>query len=643
MRGALHGVRRATRPDARSRTRRTPARGRAWSIAIALGLALFAGGDGRLLRPIGTAAQGNDIVARRVWAGSDVDFMGKVSPDGRYISFVDWETGDLAIRELRSGRKRRLTAKGSWSESAEVAQFSGFSPNGNQVAYAWTDVNSGQTDLRITGRNGGQPRVLHRSEDVVRIGPIDWSSDGRQLVTVFTRRDRTNQIVLVSIADGSTRVVKNFDGRSVAAAFSPDGRSLTYTTPSNQAAIDRNEIFRIATDGTGDAPLVMHPANDLAIGWSSDGTRLFFVSDRTGTNGIWTIRVSGGQVQGQPELVKPDIGRVGGWAGLTRNGNLYYGTNIGVQDVYTATLDPATARLIDGPGAIRGRFIGGKFGGAWSTGGEHVAYIAQSPQQLSAAGSTLSIVTLATGQIRDIPLELKNASNPVWLPDDRAVLVWGRDLSDRRGLYRVDLSTGRLERITPATGRSMPEPGTQIPAALSPDGRTLFYYVGVGQQLPRKVWMQNLDTGEGREIYKDAVSSFALSPDGQWLAVIPADRPVPVPRQGARIYVVPVSGGEPRVLTMQGDPERGAGPLAWSRDGRHVFFVRVPNTQGFVLGSPRTELWRVPFDGGAPQKLDIELPVISRVSVHPDGRRLAISAGGPQFEIWVLEGLAGRR
>lgn len=189
----------------------------------------------------------------------------------------------------------------------------------------------------------------------------------------------------------------------------------------------------------------------------------------------------------------------------------------------------------------------------------------------------------------------------------------------------------------------MPEPGTQIPAALSPDGRTLFYYVGVGQQLPRKVWMQNLDTGEGREIYKDAVSSFALSPDGQWLAVIPADRPVPVPRQGARIYVVPVSGGEPRVLTMQGDPERGAGPLAWSRDGRHVFFVRVPNTQGFVLGSPRTELWRVPFDGGAPQKLDIELPVISRVSVHPDGRRLAISAGGPQFEIWVLEGLAGRR
>ena len=51
------------------------------------------------------------------------------------------------------------------------------------------------------------------------------------------------------------------------------------------------------------------------------------------------------------------------------------------------------------------------------------------------------------------------------------------------------------------------------------------------------------------------------------------------------------------------------------------------------------ELWRVLVDGGAAQKLDLALPSVSRISVHPDGRRLAISAGSPKFEAWVMENL----
>ncbi|MBP1623503.1 MAG: translocation protein TolB, partial [Acidobacteria bacterium] len=35
---------------------------------------------------------------RRIWTGPDLDFEGSPSPDGRYLSFVDWETGDLAVR-----------------------------------------------------------------------------------------------------------------------------------------------------------------------------------------------------------------------------------------------------------------------------------------------------------------------------------------------------------------------------------------------------------------------------------------------------------------------------------------------------------------------------------------------------------------
>jgi tetratricopeptide (TPR) repeat protein len=71
-----------------------------------------------------------------VWQGSDMDDSGEISPDGKYLSFVDWDTGDLAIREMSTGKKRKLTDKGSWEESGESADASVWSPDSKQLAYA---------------------------------------------------------------------------------------------------------------------------------------------------------------------------------------------------------------------------------------------------------------------------------------------------------------------------------------------------------------------------------------------------------------------------------------------------------------------------------------------------------------------------
>src|SRR5712671_1288619 len=60
----------------------------------------------------GPAARDAGIVTRQVWADA-IDNEGAPSPDGRYLSFVDWSTGDLAIRDLSTGANRRLTNKGT--------------------------------------------------------------------------------------------------------------------------------------------------------------------------------------------------------------------------------------------------------------------------------------------------------------------------------------------------------------------------------------------------------------------------------------------------------------------------------------------------------------------------------------------------
>jgi hypothetical protein len=42
-------------------------------------------------------------MARRIWTQAD---LGSVSPDGRYVSITDWQTGDLAVRDLENGEIR---------------------------------------------------------------------------------------------------------------------------------------------------------------------------------------------------------------------------------------------------------------------------------------------------------------------------------------------------------------------------------------------------------------------------------------------------------------------------------------------------------------------------------------------------------
>src|SRR5262245_21906432 len=98
---------------------------------------------------------------RRIWEGNQDVPSGSPSPDGALLSFVDLETGDLAVRELDSGKSRRLTDKGPWSKSNEFAEFSVISPDGKQVVYTWFNKENA-IELRLIGIDGSNARVLYR-------------------------------------------------------------------------------------------------------------------------------------------------------------------------------------------------------------------------------------------------------------------------------------------------------------------------------------------------------------------------------------------------------------------------------------------------------------------------------------------------
>ena len=100
--------------------------------------------------------------------------------------------------------------------------------------------------------------------------------------------------------------------------------------------------------------------------------------------------------------------------------------------------------------------------------------------------------------------------------------------------------------------------------------------------------------------------------------------------------VVAATGGEPRELVSEAPGRRGSDTLAWSPDGRHVYFGRQLRRRKGQSG------WtRVAVTGGAPEDLNLEIG--EELRFRPDGRRLAftrLEGEGRKVqrgEIWVMD------
>jgi hypothetical protein len=66
--------------------------------------------------------------------------------------------------------------------------------------------------------------------------------------------------------------------------------------------------------------------------------------------------------------------------------------------------------------------------------------------------------------------------------------------------------------------------------------------------------------------------------------------------------------------------------------------IYAPST----TGQRRFELWRVSATGGEAENLGVAMEGLLPygLSVHPDGRRIAFTAGTPvRWEVWALENL----
>jgi Tol biopolymer transport system component len=570
--------------------------------------------DGR-----GISAKPAGMAAHRL-AEAFADTLGAPSRDGRFLSVVDWATGDLAVQDLATGEMRRLTNKGSWTDSNEFAVISVPSPDGRQVAYAWVNKNGGY-DLRVVGIDRSKPRILVGDQEYVQ--PGDWSPDGKW-IPAFIDDKQSTQIVRISVTDGSVQVLKNLGWRyPTRLGCSPDGRYIVYDFPPKEDSPAR-DIFLLPADGGREIPIVQHPANDFTPAWTPDGKGILFVSDRAGSPGIWLVNLTDGKPESIPHLVKGDVGRF--WPmGFGPNESLYYGLQTGMDDVYVASLDADHRKLAAPPTPVANRFVGSNSSPDWSPDGRFLAFASdRSPVPPVERSRTIVIRSLENEQERDITPKLARFRKLLWSADGHSFLVVGQNSKGVEGIFKVDAQSGD------AALALAKRPGENLDlAARSADGNRIILVRTVGTV--QRVSLKDLATGVEKELPPGVATP--------WAAISPDDRSVlfrtwEQASRSCRMTVVSAADGTARHVVEVRQPEfiPGFGGLAWSPDGEQIWFTRA---------SPDTEdsfaLWRVPFKGGDPEDTGLTAERLRDLRFHPDGRRFSFTAGRPKYEVWVME------
>ena len=73
--------------------------------------------------------------------------------------------------------------------------------------------------------------------------------------------------------------------------------------------------------------------------------------------------------------------------------------------------------------------------------------------------------------------------------------------------------------------------------------------------------------------------------------------------------------------------------LEWTADSQSVIAPKWAAPEGF-----EPELWRIPVNGGSPQRMELNPALVAGgFSIHPDGRRVAYTSGLVKQEVWAID------
>jgi Tol biopolymer transport system component len=235
-----------------------------------------------------TASPSGDLVAALSVVGGDADVVLFDTENRKLIGNLTRgfsnEYQYLAAQELTLGR--------------QMGRDIDFSPDGNTIA-VFARREKGRSLLLIDVLN-------RRLRDLIDLPDIEqplapsWGPDGRRIAFSGWRNGQFDIFLL----DVESREIANltndaiFDG---APDFSPDGRSLVFLSVIGEGFA---KIFRMDLDKPGQRfALTTGESNENDPVYSPDGKRIYFTSDRTGTDNIFSLDLASGELRQYTDVV----------------------------------------------------------------------------------------------------------------------------------------------------------------------------------------------------------------------------------------------------------------------------------------------------------------------------------------------------
>jgi TolB protein len=283
------------------------------------------GGDIMVVNPDGTGL-------RRLTHGIDP----VLSPNGQTVAFTRWagETGTLWLIDVSGTNERAVLGE------TRQAKHPSWSPDGQQIVVNFQ--HEGRLDpkqvcnnlIELQGKNPDIPWNVDRDSVKVKIEDgfpyLCWTLPpdphwGLRVVNLTNGRykdmpsdayafgpewDPANAWRVVSsglrgLVQLDVNRREDWDlttqGEDHTPAFSPDGRYIAVAFNNN----GQYDIHRLNSDGSGRVPLTKTPLwitaqpgeqkpwNNVSPAWSPDGSRIAFLTDRTGRWEIWVMNVDG--------------------------------------------------------------------------------------------------------------------------------------------------------------------------------------------------------------------------------------------------------------------------------------------------------------------------------------------------------------
>lgn len=409
-------------------------------------------------------------------------------------------------------------------------------------------------------------------------------------------------------------------------AVSPDGKRLAFAW--------QNDIWTVDSDGGSATRLTIHAANDNAPRFSPDGEQLYFTSNRTGRDQIYSIPVEGGAAMqvtfdsnrkslrgvtadGRYLLLMQSTDR--GWHYSETNRVFLFDTtgeepkkmlvDVGVRD---AALSPDGTKLL---------FVRGT--SAWNRKGYTGPQAAQLwLADLSATPPTLTRLDKDQERFQNIA-----AMNPMW-SDDGKSYYYNSDPDGVFNVYHRALGSDEARQVTNVASDGVDD-GVAFPT-LSRDGDTLIFRRGFDLVNcdPKSGDLESIEifsTGDQvaspiERQRQSRATSVAFTPDGKQMAFVAGDD----------IYVMDRILKEPIRVTSTAHPETS---LLFNSDGSRLFYVTDSGGEMDIWEATHEQedgIWWMADEFKLKQVTD-DREVEGRLSLSPNGTHIAYTRDSNLF------------